>query len=429
MPPFLSSYPKKFDRIAQSTPFGLLPVVERDFIRKKACELYFTQQELRMVSEMALDRYRWKEMPLSSEWPQNVAALDNKVRKADTLAALSRKQELLKNQAKSYRRFTPSDRPKTVKPVLKTTVRPRLGLGRCPVASEKTRCCNLLTLDAVEKCGFDCSYCSIQSFYHGNEVVFDSGFAGKLAGLKLDPDKTYHIGTGQSSDSLMWGNHQGVLEALCAFARQHPNVILELKTKSRNIGWLLKNPLPRNVLCTWSLNTQTIIDHEEHLSASLEQRLEAAGAIAEKGNLVGFHFHPIIHYHDWESGYGEICERLVRQFPVETVAMVSMGTLTFTKSVMKRIRNRELTSKILQMPMEPSAGKWSYPLEVKLDLFKGLYGGLEPWHRKVFFYLCMEPPELWSPVLGYDYATNVEFEAAMKRAYFQKIEAGASGQS
>jgi spore photoproduct lyase len=38
------------------------------------------------------------------------------------------------------------------------------GLGSCPVASEGTRCCNLLTLDAVESCGFDCSYCSIQSF-------------------------------------------------------------------------------------------------------------------------------------------------------------------------------------------------------------------------------------------------------------------------
>ncbi len=429
MPPFTSSYPAKFDRIAQSTLFDRLPVEERDFIRKKAFELYFTQQELRIVSEMALDRYRWKEMPLSSAWPERVPASDSRVRKADTLAALARKQGLLKNRDKSYRGFTAGDKPKTVKPVLKTTVQPGLGLGRCPVASEKTRCCNLLTLDAVEKCGFDCSYCSIQSFYHGNEVVFDRGFAEKLAGLRLDPDRTYHIGTGQSSDSLMWGNHQGVLEALCAFARQNPNVILELKTKSRNIGWLLKNPLPRNVLCTWSLNTPTIIDHEEHLSASLEQRLEAAGAIAEQGNLVGFHFHPVIHYDGWESEYGELCEKLVGQFSVETVAMVSIGTLTFTKSVMKTIRNRELTSKILQMPLEPVAGKWSYPREIKLDLFNGIYRGLAPWHGQVFFYLCMEPRELWPPVFGYDYETNAQFEAAMKHAYFQKIGAATPGRN
>jgi spore photoproduct lyase len=175
----------------------------------------------------------------------------------------------LQSRLKRYDGFTQADRPLTQKPILRTQQQPALGLGRCPVASERTRCCNLLTLDAVEKCGFDCSYCSIQSFYHGNEVVFDSGFADKLAKLKLDPDTIYHIGTGQSSDSLMWGNHQGVLEALCVFAENNPNVILELKTKSKNIGWLLKNPVPRNVICTWSLNPQTIIDHEEHLSASL----------------------------------------------------------------------------------------------------------------------------------------------------------------
>ena len=80
------------------------------------------------------------------------------------------------------------------------------GLGFCPVASEGTRCCNLLTLDAVESCGFDCSYCSIQSFYNQNKIGFDKDFKTKLQNLKLDPNKIYHIGTGQSSDSLMWGN-------------------------------------------------------------------------------------------------------------------------------------------------------------------------------------------------------------------------------
>lgn len=59
------------------------------------------------------------------------------------------------------------------------------GLGSCPVASEGTRCCNLLTLDAVESCGFDCSYCSIQSFYNQNKVAFDKNFSEKLASLEL----------------------------------------------------------------------------------------------------------------------------------------------------------------------------------------------------------------------------------------------------
>ena len=218
----------------------------------------FTQQELRQVSEMALDRTRWKETPLSGEWPTVSRNGDPVQLKKSLLSRLRENQESLRSKDNEYSKFLPGDKPKTLKPILKTTVQPKLGLGRCPVASERTRCCNLLTLDAVEKCGFDCSYCSIQSFYHGNEVKFDSGFADKLSKLELDPEKTYHIGTGQSSDSLMWGNHKDVLEALCDFAQRHPNVILELKTKSKNIGWLLKNSVPRNIICTWSLNPQTI---------------------------------------------------------------------------------------------------------------------------------------------------------------------------
>ena len=133
-----------------------------------------------------------------------------------------------------------------------------------------------MTLDAVENCGFGCDYCSIQSFYHGDEIHFDSRLTEKLNALELDPESIYHIGTGQSSDSLMWGNRYGVLDALMTFARRHPNVILELETRSKNVAWLLKNPVPPNVICIWSLNPATIIENEEPLTASLEDRLAAA---------------------------------------------------------------------------------------------------------------------------------------------------------
>jgi len=103
-----------------------------------------------------------------------------------------------------------------------------------------------------------CSYCSIQSFYNQNTITFDSGFTQKLKNLQLDPNKTYHIGTGQSSDSLMWGNREGILDALFDFAFKNPNVILEFKTKSDNIKYFLENNVPKNILCTWSLNTNSI---------------------------------------------------------------------------------------------------------------------------------------------------------------------------
>ena len=229
------------------------------------------------------------------------------------------------------------------------------------MASARTRCCQLKTLDAVINCGFDCSYCSIQSFYHDDHILFHKDLKEKLASLDLDPDKTWHIGTGQSSDSLMWGNREGVLEELIAFARKNPNVILELKTKSDNITDLLKLDVPSNVLVTWSLNTETVIRSEERLTASLENRLRAARTVADRGIPIGFHLHPMVWYKNWKREYREMIGNLTSRFSPEEVVTVSMGTLTFIKPVLKLLRKRPIKTKILQMPLEEAAGKWSYP--------------------------------------------------------------------
>ena len=297
-----------------------------------------------------------------------------------------------------------------------------IGLGACPVASEGTRCCNLLTLDAVESCGFDCSYCSIQSFYNQNKIGIDKDFKKKLENLELDPNQVYHIGTGQSSDSLMWGNRDGILDSLFEFAIKYPKVILEFKTKSNNIKYFCEHEVPKNIIVTWSLNTPTIIKNEEHLTASLDERISAARKLSDKGVLVGFHFHPIIQYKNYLDDYKKIYDTLQSAFKPEEVVLISMGTLTFIKPVIKQLREREMKTKILQMPFENINGKQSYSLEVKKEMFKHCYDSFKSWHNKVYFYLCMEDHSLWKEVFGYEYSSNNQFEDFMLNNYMGKIE-------
>lgn len=414
------AYKAKFQHIQAQTLFGQLSTDAQSFLQAKA-ELYrFTLQELKKLCEIALDLGMWDEPGLEALWPREPKAeLGSRALKKRIIQQLQDHWQQLKYEATRYTQQT--EPPASRKPRLATMEKERLGLGYCPVASPRTLCCNLMTLDAIENCGFDCSYCSIQSFYHGDRIQFDTGFGDKLKALKLDPGEIYHIGTGQSSDSLLWGNKHGVLDALCEFARSNHNVILELKTKSKNVGYLLENEIPANILCTWSLNTPTLISHEEHRTASLEERLTAARKVADRGILVGFHFHPMIHYEHWQKEYGEITRQLLGGFNPQEVALVSLGTLTYTKKVIKQIRGRGHKSKILQLPLEEADGKLSYPEETKLAMFRHLYEGLSPWHEEVFFYLCMENQHLWRPVFGFEYPTNEDFEAAMKTTYMQKI--------
>ncbi len=392
------------------------------FLEHKSQVLRLSLQDCRQASEIALDLQMWGGPTIEELWPdESRITATGKAHKQQLMMQLRERWEQQKAQLNTYP--ADSDAPKISAAAEPCSIEKQdLGLGRCPVASPKTLCCNLQTLDAVDNCGYGCSYCSIQSFFDGKQISFDRGFADKLKNLQLDPEKTYHIGTGQSSDSLMWGNSHGVLDAVIEFAADHPNVILELKTKSANVSHLLKSKPSRNILCTWSLNTPTIIEHEEHGTASLDKRLQAARKMADAGYVVGFHFHPMVHYQGWEDDYQAIVEKLAEMFSPDEVALVSIGTLTYIKSVMSEIRKRAIPSQILKMPMVDAAGKKSYPDEIKLAMFKHLYQSFpDSWKDDVFFYLCMENAELWEPVFGFQYASNDEFETAMKGSYLRKI--------
>ncbi|SVE41135.1 uncharacterized protein METZ01_LOCUS493989, partial [marine metagenome] len=195
-------------------------------------------------------------------------------------------------------------------------------------------------------------------------------------------------------------------------------------TKTKNVDHFLKADVPPNVFVCWSLNPQVIIDREEHFTASLEQRLHGARQLADKGVIVGFHFHPIVHYKGYEKDYGNIVDTILNTFLPDEVGMISLGTLTFIKPAIKNLRALGIPSKVLQIPLKDAAGKRSYPMATKEEIFRTVYHAFRPWHEKVFFYFCMEDRKLWESVMGRCYNSNDEFEDALFTSVSGKMKAG-----
>ena len=411
----------KLKSYQDNTFFYLLDKNTQHFIMDIAASYHFTFQEFRQVTEAANDLNMWGEIPLDQWWRQNIFIEEKREKKNEALFLLNEHLQNLKSSAKEYSEEglqKPKKREKG-KIVLKETDKNVFGM--CPVASPKTVCCNLKTIDAVENCIFGCSYCTIQTFYK-NETVFDANLPEKLQNIDLDPGRRYHIGTGQSSDSLAWGNKHGNLDVLINFARNNPNVMLEFKTKSDNISYFLENEIPANIVCSWSLNPQIIIDNEEHFTASLENRIYAARKVADKGIKVSFHFHPIVYYKDWKSSYIEIADKIQSMFTAAEVLFISFGSVTFIKPVLKKIRKLGLPTKITQMELVTDPhGKMTYPDEIKIEKFSTMYRAFKEWHDKVFFYLCMEKASLWERSLDFVYPDNDSFEKDMLNHCFNKI--------
>ena len=417
-----SSTESKLQAASRNGMYQNLEAANQAFIATIAERFQLSQQDIFNLVELTTDFEMWDAGSLESLWgdEKGTEKTQGKRRKQLLLNRLRERWQKLKTDLPDYSDTqTPLKQKGSITFTRKNTEDKVLGL--CPVFSDKTRCCNLQTLDAVMNCGFECTYCSIQSFYHGEEIIFQGNFREKLERIVLDPHKIYHIGTGQSSDSLLWGNKNNVLEDLFNWVSRHPNVILELKTKSANTHYLIDHPVPANVICTWSMNAETIVRNEELRTAPLQARISAARKIADQGTLVGFHFHPIVAFQGWETEYPALVSQLTREFSPAEVALVSLGTLTFIKPVMKQLRQRKIKSKILQMPFEDAAGKTSYPIELKKTFFRRIYQEFHPWHEQVYFYLCMEDPSLWPHVFGFDYEDNAAFETAMKQHYMEKV--------
>ncbi len=399
------------------------PENERNAFKSLFERYHFTESQKLEILKDEADLRQWREPSFLTvvAYP----ALDNRKdgRKGDAYINMMRDyMKNLRSNETDYSSFTPEVHPRlkyrTVlvdKPIVP-------GRCPCPVDGEKTRCCKLTTIDPVEQCAFSCSYCSVQAFYSEKEIHAVDNLRSKLLTLELD-ENVWHIGTGQASDSILLGDDYGTLTALSAFAEQHPQIVIELKSKSERDVFKGKK-YPENMIFTWSLNAPTIIKKEEHLTASLTGRIKNAERARDNGNLVGFHIHPMVYFRGWNEEYPEIARTIEKYFSPEDICMISIGTLTFTKSLLKKLRENGEESKVLEMELTPAAGKFSYPLSVKEKMFSTVYNSFSKEFRdNIFFYLCMEDPSLWRPVLGREYPNDKSFEMDMKRHYFEKIGA------
>ena len=398
--------------------FSSLPSTIRDSLSSLFSSIHFTQsQKLEAVKEEA-DLVQWKEESFCLSYKREKENKDG--REGDRyIKALRKYMSTLRESETDYSGFFPEVRKN---PKIKAlTEDQKLVLSRCPcpVDGEKTRCCKIRTLDAVMQCAFGCSYCSIQAFYNENEIKIVSNLEEKLNNLEITDD-VWHIGTGQASDSLLLGDDYGTLSALSSFAEKHPDIVIELKSKSKRD--VFSHPWPKNMVFTWSLNAPTIIEKEEHFTASLIERLEDAEKARDNGNLVGFHIHPMFYFKGWEDEYKYVVDEITSRFSPSDILLIGIGTLTFTKAVIKRLREMGAESKVLEMELVDAAGKYSYPLDKKEKMFRHIYSSFPKEYKdNIFFYLCMEDPSLWMKCLGREYSCDKDFEMDMKKFYLSKI--------
>ncbi len=279
-------------------------------------------------------------------------------------------------------------------------------LKKCPGISPGMVCCNYYVVNLAKNCVYDCSYCFLQDFLGNNPMqVAYVNVEDLLVELEevftQNPDRNFRVGTGELTDSLALDAIVPYTAYLLPFFNQQSNAVLELKTKSDQIANLLDHSDPTNIIVSWSLNPQTVIDQEEKGAPSLAQRLESAKACLDKGYRIGFHFDPIILIPGWEDAYQQLVNILCDSLPIAKVEWVSLGSFRYRPSLKSIIKNRHPQTHLFTSEHLPSKdGKFRYLRPLRNHAYKTIRGYLKSRLEELNIYICMETQEIWEGVTG-----------------------------
>ncbi|MBI4849024.1 MAG: hypothetical protein HY808_10700 [Nitrospirae bacterium] len=279
-------------------------------------------------------------------------------------------------------------------------------MGTCATFNRKYLCCHVYVLKSVHNCPFECSYCFLQNYMNDGATKIVDDIDALMEEVKSKtasgPQRLFRIGTWELGDSLALEGETGQAARLIREFSTMGNAVLELKTKSNNVDPILNISHNGRTVVSWSLNTEYIINTEEHRTAPLEERLLAMRKVSKAGYLIGLHFDPMIFHEGWEEGYAGLVDRVFDSVSPERVAWISIGSLRFNPEMKKKMENNYPDNRLTcaEMVLGDDA-KMRYVKPLRVKMYKRLYSAL---HKHIsednLVYLCMERWDVWEKVFG-----------------------------
>jgi spore photoproduct lyase len=248
-------------------------------------------------------------------------------------------------------------------------------------------------------CPFECSYCFLQNYTNAPGIVLPANLEDFFDAFGLYAQHV-RVGSGETTDSLVYDDITGFSPRIVDFFRSFPRSMFEFKTKSDHVSGLLGVKASSNIVVGWSVNPQDIIDQEEHFTASLSDRLDAARRCTQHGYRTAFHFDPVIYGPGWEESYAKVVEEIFNAVPAQSIVWISVGSLRMTSAQKKTIENRFPKNTILDAELLVAEdGKLRYAHKVRLDIYRKMISWIKARaHASTQVYLCMETASMWKDV-------------------------------
>jgi len=231
-------------------------------------------------------------------------------------------------------------------------------------------------------CIYHCDYCYLQGMYpSGHVVVFinlEDYFKELEVLLKQHP---VYLCISYDTDLLALEKRFGFVKQWLAFAAIHPELTLEIRTKSGNPAIFQelatiydtctasyaecelvfdKKSAMERIIFAWTVSPDEIITLAEHGTAPLALRLQALSAAKASGFSVRLCFDPIIYHTDWKNRYKELIKFTFNKISPKDLYDISIGVFRISAEYLKIMRKKRPDCAIVQFPYVTENGVAHY---------------------------------------------------------------------
>lgn len=220
---------------------------------------------------------------------------------------------------------------------------------------------NFYYTSSVINCIFDCHYCYLQGGYPSGNIVVFVNIEEVFEELdKILMTKSIYLCISYDTDLLGIDFLTNFVDKWYSFSEKHPNLKIELRTKSSNIHFFLDKKPNKNFILAWTLSPENFILSYEHKTAILRNRVDSIKKMQDLGYTIRICFDPIMDIDNFYEEYSQLIQETFSQIHKDKILDISIGTFRISKEYLKKMRKNRMNSSLVYYPYQCVDSVYSY---------------------------------------------------------------------
>lgn len=197
---------------------------------------------------------------------------------------------------------------------------------------------NFFYTPSILGCLYDCEYCYLSGMYNSANSVFFVNTQDFFDAVLQYLDKPTLVAISYDTDTLAIESLTSHTQEWIEFAQKHPNLHLEVRTKSANFKAIKALHVSEKVVLAWTLSPQKIIERYEHKTPSLHRRLVSIKQAIDAGWRVRVCIDPVIYNEEFHELYPPLIDELFSVIEPSRLYQLTLGSFRMSSVHLKRIK-------------------------------------------------------------------------------------------